>query len=49
MRNKFAETLFNLSKKNNKIRVVAADISPAGKLAALSKKYPDRFINVGEA
>ena len=49
MRNKFAEVLYNISKKNNKIRVVAADISPAGKLADLSKKYPDRFINVGVA
>tara|TARA_Y100000768_G_C23958923_1_gene674244 strand:+ start:861 stop:1784 length:924 start_codon:yes stop_codon:yes gene_type:complete len=49
MRNKFAEVLYNLSKKNKKIRVVAADISPSGKLADLSKKYPDRFINVGVA
>ena len=29
--------------------MVAADISPAGKMAQLSKKYPDRFINVGVA
>ena len=49
MRNKFAEVLYKFSKSNNKIRVVAADISPAGKLATLSKKYPDRFINVGVA
>ena len=49
MRNKFAEILYNLSKKNKKIRVVAADISPAGKMAQLSKKFPDRFINVGVA
>jgi transketolase len=49
MRNKFAETLYRLSKKNRKIRLVAADISPAGKMSELSKKYPDRFINVGVA
>ena len=49
MRNKFAEVLYKYTKKNKKIRVVAADISPAGKLAELSKKYPDRFINVGVA
>ena len=49
MRNKFAEVLYNISKKDKRIRVVAADISPAGKLADLSKKYPDRFINVGVA
>ena len=49
MRNKFAEVLFRLTKKNKKIRVVAADISPSGKLAGLTKKYPDKFINVGVA
>ena len=49
MRNKFAEVLYNFSKRDNKIRVVAADISPSGKLADLSKKYPKRFINVGVA
>ena len=49
MRNKFAEVIYKYSKKNSKIRVVAADISPAGKMAELSKKYPDRFINVGVA
>ena len=32
MRNKFAEVLYNYSKKNSKIRVVA-DISPAGKIS----------------
>jgi transketolase len=49
MRNRFAEVLYNLSQKDNKIRVVAADISPAGKMAELSARYPDRFINVGVA
>ena len=49
MRNKFAEVIYKFSKKNKKIKVVTADISPAGKMAELSKKYPDRFINVGVA
>jgi transketolase len=49
MRNKLAEVLYKLSKKNKKIRVVAADISLAGKMSELSKKYPNRFINVGVA
>tara|TARA_B110000008_G_scaffold269676_1_gene299179 strand:- start:840 stop:1769 length:930 start_codon:yes stop_codon:yes gene_type:complete len=49
MRNKLAEVLYNLSKKDKKITVVSADISPAGKMAELSKKYPERFINVGVA
>ena len=49
MRNTFAKEIFSLSKKNDKIRVVAADISPAGKLAELSKKKNKIFINVGVA
>jgi len=50
MRNKFADVIFNFAnKKNSKIRVVAADISPSGRLADLSKRYPNRFINVGVA
>ena len=49
MRNKFAEVLYNFSKKDKKIAVVSADISPAGKMAELSKKFPERFINVGVA
>ena len=49
MRNKLAEVLYNFSKKDKKIAVVSADISPAGKMAELSKKYPERFINVGVA
>lgn len=49
MRNKFAEVFYNLIKKNKNIRLVAADISPSGKLAELSKKYPKKFINVGVA
>ena len=31
MRNKLAEVLYNFSKKDKKIAVVSADISPAGK------------------
>ncbi len=49
MRNKLAEILYNISKKDKKIAVISADISPAGKMAELSKKYPKRFINVGVA
>ena len=49
MRNKFAEVFYNLIKKNKNIRLVAADISPSGKLAELSRKYPKKFINVGVA
>jgi transketolase len=49
MRNQFAKSIFELSKKNKKIHVVVADISPAGKMQDFQKKFPDRFINVGVA
>ena len=46
MRNIFADKIYELSQKNEKIHVVVADISPAGSIENL-KKYPNRFINVG--
>ena len=49
MRDKFADVIYKIGKKNKKIAVLVADISPAGKIAELSKKYPERFINVGVA
>ena len=49
MRNVFAEQLYKLGKKNNKIFCVVSDISPAGSMVNFSKEFPDRFINVGVA
>ncbi len=49
MRNKLAEVLYKNAVKNKNIYLVAADISPSGKLAYFRKKYPQRFINVGVA
>ncbi len=49
MRNHFSERLYYNAKKNKKIYIVAADISPAGSMELFRKKYPDRFINVGVA
>jgi len=49
MRNHFADRLFYNARKNKKIYIVAADISPAGSMEIFRKKYPDRFINVGVA
>lgn len=46
MRNKFSDTIYNLSKTNNKIFVVAADISPSGKMAKFQAQKKN-FINVG--
>jgi len=49
MRNRFSETLFELAKRDERIYVVVADISPAGPMSEFRDKYPDRFINVGVA
>ena len=49
MRNQFAKSIFEKAIKNKKIRVVVADISPAGKMEDFQKKFPDRFLNVGVA
>ena len=48
MRDKFSEVVFNISKKNKNIVVVAADISPSGKMAKF-QKGSSSFINVGVA
>ena len=47
MRNKFAEVVHKEGKKNKKIAVLVADISPAGAITEFRKEFPDRFINTG--
>jgi len=49
MRNNFAEALYNEAKKDKKICVVVADISPAGSMQKFRTEFPDRFINCGVA
>jgi len=49
LRNKFAETIYDISLKNNKICVLAADISPVGAISKFSDKFPKQFINCGVA
>ena len=49
MRNNFAEALYEERKKDNKICVVVADISPAGSIQKFRNEFPDRFINCGVA
>jgi len=49
MRNVFSEELFKQAKKDKKIDIIVADISPAGSMENFRKKYPKRFINVGVA
>ena len=45
MRNKFADAIYEVSKTNNKICALVADISPAGSMVKFREKYPERFIN----
>jgi transketolase len=47
VRNKFAEVVHKEGKKNKKITVLVADISPAGAITEFRKEFPDRFINTG--
>lgn len=47
MRNKFAETFYELGKKDSSLSLVVADISPAGSIEKFRKDFPSRFINTG--
>ncbi len=49
MRDKFAEVIYQIGKKNKKIAVLVADISPAGAISEFKKNFPERFINTGVA
>ena len=49
MRDAFARTLYAVAKQEPKVFVVAADISPAGSMAAFRNEFPEQFINVGVA
>ena len=49
MRDHFTKYFFEAAKVNKKIRLIAADISPAGNFGVFAKKFPDRFINIGVA
>jgi transketolase len=49
MRNRFADTFYELGKADPRLCVVVADISPAGSIAKFRNDFPDRFINTGVA
>ncbi|HEX2652431.1 MAG TPA: transketolase C-terminal domain-containing protein, partial [Xanthobacteraceae bacterium] len=49
MRNRFADTFYELGKADPKLCVVVADISPAGSIAKFRSEFPDRFIKTGVA
>jgi transketolase len=47
MRNRFADTFYQLGKNDPRLCVVVADISPAGSIAKFREEFPRRFINTG--
>jgi len=49
MRNKFADALYEIGKKDERICAVVADISPAGSMVNFREEYPERFVNCGVA
>jgi len=49
VRNMFANTIYEAAKKDPRLCMVVADISPAGSMEKFRQKYPERFINVGVA
>jgi transketolase len=49
MRNRFADTFYELGKVDPRLCVVVADISPAGSIAKFRNEFPGRFINTGVA
>jgi len=49
MRNRFADTFYELARADSRLCVVVADISPAGSMARFRQEFPDRFINTGVA
>lgn len=49
MRNMFADTFYEEGKKDPRLMVVVADISPAGSIAKFREDFPQRFINTGVA
>jgi transketolase len=49
LRNTFANVFYEEAKKDPRLCVVVADISPAGSMEKLRKDYPERFVNTGVA
>jgi transketolase len=49
VRNTFANTFYEAAKKDPRLCVVVADISPAGSMEKLRTEYPKRFVNTGVA
>lgn len=49
MRNKFADTVYEMGVVDHRICALVADISPAGSMVRFQREFPERFINCGVA
>lgn len=49
MRNRFAETFYELGKVDERLCLLVADISPAGSIEKFRNEFPKRFVNTGVA
>jgi transketolase len=49
VRNTFADVFYEEAKKDSRLCMVVADISPAGSMEKLRTEYPKRFVNTGVA
>lgn len=49
MRNKFADTVYEMGLEDERICALVADISPAGSMTKFQQEFPARFINCGVA
>jgi len=49
VRNRFAETFYEIAKRDDRQCMIVADISPAGSMAKFRDEYPRRFVNTGVA
>lgn len=47
MRNTFANIFYEAGKRDKRLVVVVADISPAGSMQKFREEFPERFINTG--
>ena len=49
MRNAFADVIYEVGQKDQRICALVADISPAGSMVKFREQFPERFINTGVA
>jgi transketolase len=47
VRNRFADTFYQLGAQDERLCIVVADISPAGSIAKFRQEFPGRFVNTG--